>query len=101
MQLTRGARWRVIGVLVTVWLIVFLPAIGVSLLTGGMAMFTNPGAIPSPTTFLVQQVAGGIVSALTYPFMIAAMVLLYYDRRVRSEALDVQMATDALAPIPV
>jgi hypothetical protein len=100
MQLARGARWRVIGILLTVWLIVFLPTIGVTFLTGGLAVVTNPGALPSPTAYLFQQVVGGIMSALTYPFMIAALVLLYYDRRVRSEALDVQMATDALAPIP-
>jgi hypothetical protein len=100
MQLARGARWRVIGILVTTWLIVILPTIGATILTGGMSMITNPGAPPSATTFLVQQAVGGIVGALTYPFMIAAIVLLYFDRRVRSEALDVQMATDALAPIP-
>jgi hypothetical protein len=77
MQLARGARWRVLGVLATVWLIVFLPTIGVTSLTGAMAAFTDPGAVQSPTAYLFQQVAGGIMSALTYPFMMAAVVLLY------------------------
>ncbi|HYW05750.1 MAG TPA: hypothetical protein VE913_02275 [Longimicrobium sp.] len=100
MQLARGARWRVLGVMVTVWLIVILPTFGATLLTGGMSAFTDPTALPNPTAYLIQQGVGGIVSALTYPFMMASLVLLYYDRRVRSEAFDVQMATDALVPIP-
>jgi hypothetical protein len=29
--------------------------------------------------------------------MIASMVILYFDRRVRTEAFDVQLAADALA----
>ena len=94
--LARGAIPRVVGILVVSGLIVMLPALGVMLLTGGFAALANPGTIPSAGQFWVQQVGASVVGALTTPFLVAALVILYFDRRVRTEALDVQFATDAL-----
>jgi hypothetical protein len=42
------------------------------------------------------QVVGQLVNALTTPYAVATVVLLYYDRRVRTEALDVQMFAEML-----
>jgi hypothetical protein len=44
----------------------------------------------------VTNVLSILLSALTTPFMTAALTLLYYDRRVRTEALDLEMATERL-----
>jgi hypothetical protein len=38
-----------------------------------------------------------VLNLLTAPFLACVCVVLYYDRRVRAEALDVQMMTDRLA----
>ena len=47
------------------------------------------------------QVLAGLLRTLTIPFSLGATVLLYYDRRVRTEALDVQMMAESLAaPAP-
>ena len=97
-QLARGALPRIIGLMFVTLLIVYLPMIAVLIVTGSTAQFTSPTPVqPSLGALIAQQVLTWGVSVLTVPFMVAVVVLQYYDRRVRTEALDVQMAADALA----
>lgn len=96
-RLSLGAIPRVTGIVVVTFIIIFLPMLFVMAVTGGFAAFTDPEAVPSAGSFWIQQVANSLVSALTTPFMIASTVILYFDRRVRTEAFDVQLAADELA----
>jgi hypothetical protein len=41
--------------------------------------------------------AGFGISLLTAPFLASVCVVLYFDRRIRAEALDVQLVADRLA----
>jgi hypothetical protein len=95
--LARGALGRVIGLMLVTLLITYLPMMAVMAFTGGFAQIMNPDAIPTAGQFITQQVLSMGVGILTTPFMVAVIVLLYFDRRVRTEALDVQMMTDQLA----
>lgn len=95
-DLARGALGRVVGLMLVTLIIVYLPIIAVLWLTGGFADMANPQAATGQ--FGTQQLLGTGVGVLTTPFMAAVIVLLYFDRRVRTEALDVQMAADRLAP---
>jgi hypothetical protein len=94
--LARGAFWRVIGMSVVTFLLMILPFIGVFVLTGVFTGNWTGGAGMSPTAFWVQQVLSALASSIIYPFVVAPFVLLYYDRRVRVEALDVEMAAQGL-----
>lgn len=96
-DLARGALGRVVGLMVVTLLITYLPIIAVGLLTGSFASLTDPSAIPSGGQVMTQQLLGLGVGVLTTPFMVSVIVLLYFDRRVRTEALDVRMAADRLA----
>ncbi len=96
-RLSLGAIPRVAGIVAITFLIIFLPMFFVMAVTGGFDAFTNPGAVPSPASFWTQQVANSLMSALTTPFLTASLVILYFDRRVRTEAYDVQLAADELA----
>jgi hypothetical protein len=98
-ELARGAVGRVLGLMLVTLLITYLPMMAVMMFTGGFAQIANPNAMPTPTPtqFITQQVLGMAVGLFTGPFMVSVMVLLYFDRRVRTEALDVQMMTDRLA----
>jgi hypothetical protein len=96
-SLARGALLRVTGILIVAGLIIMLPMMGGMLLTGGFAAVTDPGAVPSTGQIWMQQLVNSVIGSLTTPFMVAALVILYFDRRVRTEALDVQLAADALA----
>lgn len=96
-DLARGALGRVVGLMVVTVLITYLPIMAVMLVTGGFANFSDPSALPSTGQFVTQQLLGMSAGVLTTPFMVGVIVLLYFDRRVRTEALDVQMAADRLA----
>jgi len=95
--LARGALGRVIGLMLVTILITYLPSMAVMMVTGGFSQMMNPEAVPTASQVITQQVLGMGVSILTTPFMVAVIVLLYFDRRVRTEALDVQMMADRLA----
>lgn len=95
--LARGALGRVIGLMLVTLLITYLPGVAVMAVTGGFTSIMNPEVVPTASQMMTQQLLGWGVSILTTPFMVAVIVLLYFDRRVRTEALDVQMMADRLA----
>jgi hypothetical protein len=99
-QLARGALGRLVALIIVCAVIVYLPIIGVVMLTGTFATLYDPAAAAAAqgsTAFLLQQSVTMLSGALTTPFFVSALVVQYYDRRVRTEALDVQVAADRLA----
>ena len=99
-ELSRGALGRLVGLMLVSLAIVYLPVLGVAVLTGTFATLydTEAAAAAAGTTgFMLQQVLTSGVGALTTPFLLSVIVVQYYDRRVRTEALDVQAAADRLA----
>ena len=97
-QLIKGAWLEVFLVVFVAGLISGLPGGAVS---GGLSLFgviVSHGDMARAVPYQVTgQLLGGLLRTLTLPFSIGATVLLYYDRRVRTEALDVQMMTESLA----
>jgi hypothetical protein len=97
-ELARGAVLRSGALMLVAGLIVMLPAIGVLLLSGQLSlMFTSPGAQLPLSGLLIQQLGALAASLFTTPFLLSVMTVLYYDRRVRGEALDVELAAHELA----
>ncbi len=97
-DLARGAPGRIVGLMLVTIIIAYLPIIAVLWLTGGFADLANPQAASTGGAFVTQQLLSWAVGVLTTPFMASVIVLLYFDRRVRTEALDVQMAAERLSP---
>lgn len=98
-ELAEGALGRIAGTMMVAILITYLPMIAVAAATGGMAALTagaggDPGAMVAAVA--LQQVLTLVISVLTMPFLLSVMTVLYYDRRVRTEALDVQILTERL-----
>jgi hypothetical protein len=93
--LAKGAWGRVAGLWFVLSLIVYMPVMAL----GFAGAFTVPTLFKDlrpesmTATMAAMQVGVGLLSALVQPLMVLAMTLLYYDRRVRTEALD-------LAPPP-
>jgi hypothetical protein len=95
-QLTKGNRWRV--------LLMGICAVIVSY--AGIALFQLPfsfaAAYAGPETsrgFLLNMagvVFGTIGNTFTGPILIVGLALLYYDTRIRHEALDLDLMIDAL-----
>lgn len=99
-EIAEGGWARIFGILFVTWLIVFLPTMA---LFGGLGFLAalNPAAAEGLTGGALNagvQAAGVVVGALTTPYMVAALVTLYYDRRVRNEALDLELATEQVSP---
>src|SRR6476661_3501256 len=83
-ELSRGRKWHILGTLVLVTIIYYLLMMGVSML----------GALPG--NFVVETLVSSVGTILIYPVVAIAEALLYYDTRIRSEGLDIELMTDAL-----
>ena len=102
-RLTSGAWWRT-------FLIVFLTLLLTSVISAvaaapftALAFFADfatgsTDAIGTSFWALLIQSVGGIIGlTITYPFTAAVTVLVYVDRRMRVEALDLELARAAQA----
>jgi hypothetical protein len=99
-RLISGAFWRTLGALILLGIIYFVITIAVSI------PFSIPEYIaPSidavtlevdETRFVINQaistIGSVIVSTITLPFMAAGISLIYIDRRMRTEGLDITLA---------
>jgi hypothetical protein len=83
-ELSRGRKWHIIGTLLLVTIIYYLLVLGVSLVG------TMTG------NFVVQTTISSVGAILVYPVVAITEALLYYDARIRSEGLDIEMMTEAL-----
>jgi hypothetical protein len=101
-ELVRTSWWRLFGILLLILLIAGIISQALSVLFALPAIFL--GEQPSDDQFLLTLVIsalGGIVGAtITAPFTAAATVLLYVDRRIRREGLDIELARAAGVSIP-
>ncbi|WP_089775274.1 DUF7544 domain-containing protein [Ruania alba] len=92
-QLTRRSFWRILGIYLLTVLLVGILASVVSYPFGIVG-----GLIGSLMAIQVASMVGQVISlAVTTPFMAAVTALLYIDVRIRTEALDVELARAAEA----
>lgn len=88
-RLAGDALVRIAALVLVVVALNFLVSMGLMRMAAG----SDPAAwAMSPALLLVD-----LARALLLPFIVAAAVLTYYDRRVRTEGLDLRMAADELA----
>lgn len=83
-DLSRGRKWHILGTLVLVTIIYYLLVVGLSML----------GALTG--NFVVETMVSSVGAILIYPVVAITEALLYYDARIRSEGLDIELMTDAL-----
>ncbi len=98
--LVKGDFWRVFLVLLLVQLIASFVG---SILTvpflavAGFNAVANPDAGSFTLLFVVSQIGAGLATLLVQPFAAAARALLYVDRRMRAEGLDLTLQAAARA----
>jgi hypothetical protein len=89
--LSKESTLRIVGVFLLCGVIYI-----VAQLAGSMLIQTLVGIVlRSP---VVAAVVGNIVSMLVYPFMNIALMVLYFDMRVRKEGYDLDVMSGAMAP---
>lgn len=104
-RLVSGDWWRLLGIRTLA--VVIGAVLGAVLavpagLIGGLAAAgtSGGGQLPVPA-LVVVAIIGALVSVLTQPFVSAVVALLYVDRRMRAEGLDVTLAQAASPAGPV
>jgi hypothetical protein len=89
-RLARGARWRILGLLI---LLVILQIV-LGLLFGLLLLGTI--ATEGTVRTILQEAANVLVNAFWAPVQWGVFTLLYYDLRVRKEAFDLQLAAERI-----
>lgn len=95
-ELTRGRLWRVFllglfaAVIAYITLLVFQMPFMIA------AVVAGPGTIAALALSLIGTVVGALANAASGAIMVVALALLYYDARVRTEGLDLQLMMQGL-----
>jgi hypothetical protein len=114
-RLNEGAWWRSLGVTLLVWLLgmafqYFVNQVLSVFFVGAVSLNGNGATDPGSPTYSRDQLItlmmlyavmvpiGLLLSLLTIPLIPMAHGLLYIDRRIRRESLDIQLAEEAGIP---
>ena len=97
-SLCSGGWLRVVGIMAVATIVSWAPSIAVATFTGTWDLFLSPGEVGtiSPARQWVLNTAGLIVGPLTMPFLLGCIMMLFHDRRVRSEGYDLETLADEM-----
>ncbi len=94
-HLTRGSRWKMLGLVLVVVIIILIPSIAIMVLRGGGMAMPQPGGYS--TADIMWELASQFISTLIYPLLYCALTVAYYDLRVRKEGFDLELLESSLA----
>jgi uncharacterized membrane protein len=96
-ELTRGSRWRIFGLGLTLFVLLYIPVVAIS---GLVAVLVPRGAAAgfgaSSTATIVALAIGGVVQLFIYPLFYCVLTVTYYDLRVRKEGFDLELLASSL-----
>lgn len=96
-ELTRGSRWRIFGLGVTLLLLLYIPVVAI---TGLLAMVLPQASGerfgPASLSTVSALAIGGVVQMLIYPLFYCVLTVAYYDLRVRKEGFDLELLASTL-----
>lgn len=94
--LTAGNVRRSVGYVVLLWLVsALVVSFPVGIFQQALVIFLTPSALGAATS--ISTAIGSLFSVLWVPFNVGAIVLLYYDLRVRKESYDLELRIDQMA----
>ena len=98
-ELTRGFRWRIFGLGITLFVILYVPVAAIT----GLFAIAMPGAAaghfgPAVAATVIGLAVGGLVQMFIYPMLYCVLTVTYYDLRVRKEGFDLELLANALEP---
>ncbi|TVP48888.1 MAG: hypothetical protein EA350_02770 [Gemmatimonadales bacterium] len=106
-ELSRGGRLRILGVGFVAYLIILIPTVAFMALGGIVAFGTatlagnDPLALEGAGMWFsgIVNILGSVVSALAWPLFVAVTVVLYMDRRARTDVSELEAAVGRLEPM--
>jgi hypothetical protein len=97
-RLVHGAFWRVFSLRALVAIIVSVAAVAISAPFAATSFGAAArGDTPSATGLVLTGIGGTLAWMVTQPLLAASLTLIYVDRRMRAEGLDLQLTQAALA----
>ena len=95
--LTRGARWKMIGIFIPLMLLLVIPMIAVTFVAGLLAALGglaigSEGAMAG----ILGAALAGLIQMLVYPLFNCALTVAYYDQRIRKEGFDLELLAERL-----
>lgn len=99
-RMVQGRWWRTFLLILLVFLVSYVVRIGLAAFIGlGQALLTI--VLSSAVGLAIAGAAGQIVDSLVNPILQIGVVLIYFDLRVRREALDLFQLAQRLPPPPL
>jgi hypothetical protein len=103
-RLSKGARVRILVVVLLAFIIAWLPVVAFSFIAGMAVAVGVSAAAPTENIaggwwYALLQAGSHVLNALTIPYSVAAVTLLYVDRRARTEAPDLEEAAARLTEV--
>ncbi len=95
-ELTRGARWRIFGLGLTLLVLLYVPVVAVTGLFAVVLPATGGGFGPASLGAIVAIAIGGLVQMFIYPLFYCVLTVTYYDLRVRKEGFDLELLASTL-----
>ena len=97
-RLAGGARLRIFGLLCIAWIMLTLPSLALQSIAYGFSnvFSTEPAAAVSASKYWLVSLGSLAIGSVTTPLLVSCMMLLYYDRRVRVEAYNLEVAAGAM-----
>ena len=97
-RLAGGARLRIFGLLCIAWIMLTLPSLALQSIAYGFSnvFSTEPTAAVSAGKYWLVSLGSLAIGSVTTPLLVSCMMLLYYDRRVRVEAYDLEVAAGSM-----
>ena len=87
-KLSKGQKWHIILTMGLVFIIYIVLALGIMLVAQLLG------------SLVVQVIIMAIFTIVAYPVVAIAGAVLYYDLRIRTEGLDIELMADALGAAP-
>jgi hypothetical protein len=96
MTLSKDSAWRIFGVIVLVYIVLMVAQFAVGMAVQLVVSFM----LRSP---VMASLIGNVIGALLYPFLSIALMVLYFDQRIRKEGYDLDVMSSGLPsdPVPV
>jgi hypothetical protein len=101
--LVQNAWWRTFGILLLTFVLTYLLSLIVSLpfsLFNGDLVSVTGVAPDFATSFLLTSLATILIEAITLPLTSGVTTLIYIDRRMRREGMDIELARQAGVATP-
>lgn len=95
-DLTKGYRWRMLGLLLTVGVIIGVLVVGVALLAGLVVGLSGEAGPATAAGELIAGIAAALVSLIVYPLFYCMLTITYYDLRIRKEGFDLELLASSL-----